>query len=129
MQDTKLPHVLYVDDDMVLGRMYARAFEIEGIPFVHLPGGEEAIEYLGKGEYPDIILLDISLGGMDGFETLKRFKEDPRTSGIPVVIMSNFSREEDIAWGKKLGARKFVNKSAVLPSDIVDLVKKETKTA
>ncbi len=122
------PHVLCIEDDEVLARMYARAFETEGMPFVHMPGGEEALEYLGKGEYPTIILLDISLEGMDGFEVLKRLKEDPRTKDIPVIIMSNYSREEDIEWGKKLGARRFVNKSAVVPNEIIDIVKEEFKT-
>ena len=123
----KNPRVLLVEDDPELSKLYSRALQIEDIPFEHAPSGEEALEILKKKELPDIILLDISLPGIDGFEVLKRLKVIPLLAEIPVVIMSNFSRPEDIEWGKKLGAKKFIEKVSLLPADIVDIARTEAR--
>ncbi len=53
---------------------------------------------------------------------LKKIKADPAIAHIPVIIMSNFSRPEDISWGEKLGAAKFVEKVSIVPGDIADIV-------
>ncbi len=114
--------VLFVEDDETLARMYARQFEMEGISYTHAADGKSALDLL-KVIRPSIILLDISLPDIDGFEVLKQIKADPHIANIPVVIMSNFSREEDIEWGKKLGAKKFVEKASLVPADVAELVR------
>lgn len=119
--------VLFVEDDETLAKMYARQFDMEGIPYTHAKDGKTALGLL-KMIRPNIILLDISLPDIDGFEVLKQIKSDQNINTIPVVIMSNFSRKEDIEWGKKLGAKKFVEKASLVPADIVDLVREEFKS-
>ena len=114
--------VLFVEDDEVLVKMYARQFEMEGVPSTHAKDGKSALDLL-KIIKPGVILLDISLPDMDGFEVLKQIKSNPHIANIPVIIMSNFSRPEDIEWGKKLGAQKFVEKASLVPADIVDLIR------
>ncbi len=116
--------VLFVEDDEILAKMYARQFDIESISYTHAKDGKTALDLL-KMIRPSIILLDISLPDIDGFEVLKQIKADPKIASIPVVIMSNFSRPEDIEWGKKLGAKKFVEKASLLPADVVDIVRAE----
>ena len=114
--------VLFVEDDEVLSKMYARQFDMESMHYTHAKDGKSALDLL-KIIRPSIILLDISLPDIDGFEVLKQIKSDQHIASIPVVIMSNFSRPEDIEWGKKLGAIKFVEKASLVPSDVVDIVR------
>ena len=118
--------VLFVEDDEVLSKMYARQFDMESMHYTHAKDGKSALDLL-KIIRPSIILLDISLPDIDGFEVLKQIKADQHIANIPVVIMSNFSRPEDIEWGKKLGAVKFVEKASLVPSDVVDIVREIVK--
>ena len=120
--------VLFIEDDEVLSKMYAREFDMESIPHTHAKDGKSALDLL-KIIRPSIILLDISLPDIDGFEVLKQIKSDQHVANIPVVIMSNFSRPEDIEWGKKLGAVKFVEKASLVPSDVVDIVREIVKVS
>ncbi|OGC81061.1 hypothetical protein A2943_01995 [Candidatus Adlerbacteria bacterium RIFCSPLOWO2_01_FULL_51_16] len=121
--ETKKIKVLLVEDDEVLMRLFERQFNMEEIPFLPAESGEKALALLAGGERPDVILLDISLPDIDGFEVLRSIKANPETRHIPVVILSNFSRPSDIEWGKKLGAVRFVEKVSVTPSEITDLVR------
>ncbi len=118
----KSPIILYVEDDETIARLFERQFKMEDMPVHVARTGAEARALLATGS-PDIILLDISLPDIDGFELLKELKSVPATKDIPVVILSNFTREEDIEWGKKLGAARFVDKVSLQPSEIVDIVK------
>ncbi len=115
--------VFFVEDDEDIARMYSRQFEMEGIPFIHAKDGTEALNLL-KVARPSVILLDISLPDIDGFEVLKQIKADQAIAHIPVIIMSNYSRQEDIEWGKKLGAKEFIEKVSIVPADITDIVRK-----
>ncbi|MES2007019.1 MAG: response regulator [Patescibacteria group bacterium] len=126
MADTQNPTVLLVEDDETLARLYMRQFEMDNISCTHAADGKSALDLL-KIVRPSVILLDISLPDTDGFEILKVIKADPNVAQIPVIIMSNFSRPEDIEWGKKLGAKKFVEKVSLVPADVVDLVREEAK--
>lgn len=80
---------------------------------------ESALEYLSgeqveksPGDYPlpGVILLDLKLPGMDGFEMLKRVRRDPRTRRLPVVILTTSKRDEEIARGYELGANSYIVK-------------------
>jgi len=80
---------------------------------------ESALEYLTGSQteqspddypLPGVILLDIKLPGMDGFEMLKRVRRDPRTRRLPVVILTTSKREEEIARGYELGANSYIVK-------------------
>ena len=117
--------VLIVEDDVLLsgllGRKLSKKFRLKSVPT-----GEAAIELLKK-ESPDLILLDILLPGMDGFEVLRMVKADPKTAAIPVVILSNLGQPQDVERGKKLGAAEFVVKVTLLPDEVVDLIETVSK--
>lgn len=121
------PRVLLIDDDTVFAALLRREFGVQDIPFAYASSGKEGLEMLKKDTKPNIILLDISMPDMDGFEVLERLQRDPELSEIPVVIMSNFGRESDIEWGKKIGAHKFVEKISLIPSEIVDMACEEAR--
>ena len=68
-------------------------------------------------------MLDILMPQTDGYEMLKKVKDGPKTKKIPVVIFSNLSQREEIEKGLKLGAKDFIIKTSVTPSEMVSRVK------
>ena len=116
------PFVLYVEDDPLLSDLVSRKLLSEKIPAKHIPTGEEALEFL-KTETPKLILLDIRLPGIDGFEVLKQIRANEATRDIPVFVFSNFGEDEDINKAKELGANKFVVKVSLSLDQVVDLIR------
>ena len=112
--------VLLVEDDTILANLLTIQFQHHHMECVVASSGEDALQFLKVDRDFCVILLDLSLPGMDGFEVLSNIKNEPQTASIPVVIVSNFGQEKDIAWGEKLGAQKFINKVSAVPGDIVD---------
>ncbi len=88
---------------------------------IHYANGLDAVSGIATSGDIDLILLDISLPDIDGFEVLQRLASFQEVAHIPVVIVSNFSQEKDIAWGKKFGVKQFLNKASVTPVEIVDI--------
>ncbi len=73
-------------------------------------GGEKALELAGRKPHPDLVLLDIKMPGMDGYEVLRRLKADPDTADIPVVFVTALSDATDEARGLKMGAADYITK-------------------
>ena len=76
-----------------------------------------------KSEKPDLILLDLILPGIDGFEVLSQTKKDPEVSSIPVIILSNLGQKEDIERGLKLGATDYLIKAHFTPGEIIEKIR------
>ena len=115
--------VLLIEDDTVLANLLFTQFQHQDIECVIVNSGEDALQILKTDHNFNTILLDISLPGIDGFEVLSNIKKESALAAIPVVIVSNFSTEKDMAWGKQLGAARFVSKISVVPSDIVAIAR------
>lgn len=114
--------IMWVEDDKFLSDIIARKLAEHGCVLFPATEGGEAFRILGK-EKPDLILLDILLSGMDGFEILKRIKEDEKTKHIPVILLSNLGQKEDIEKGKALGAARFLVKAMVTLDEIIEEIK------
>lgn len=114
--------VMWVEDDAFLSDVIAKKLAAEKAQLVHTANGEEAFP-LAEKEMPDIILLDILLPGMDGFEILRQLKKSEKTRSIPVILFSNLGQREDIDKGKDLGAVKFLVKATVTLDEIVGEIK------
>lgn len=114
--------IMWVEDDKFLSDIIARKLSKEGAALVHASEGEEALRLIAE-QKPDILLLDILLSGMDGFEILKRVKSDPKTKDVPVMLLSNLGQKSDVDKGKKLGAARFLIKATVTLDEIVDEIK------
>jgi len=84
--------------------------------------GEEGIKKI-KEEKPGLVLLDLILPGIDGFEVLTKMREDPSLSSIPVIILSNLGQKEDVERGLKLGAADYLIKAHFTPGEIIDKIK------
>lgn len=139
MTEIRSPHtVLYVEDsteDLTLFKLASRKC---GTPFSlqHAADGEEAIAYLnGTGQYvdrevhpfPDLVLLDLKLPRLDGFEVLQWIRSNPPTRTLPVVVLAGSSFRADIRRALELGANSYAAKPAkfeelqVLIDQIVDV--------
>lgn len=110
--------VLLVEDDNFLSDLLARRFTEEDCTFIHAETGERALEII-PAEMPNIVLLDLVLPGIGGFEVLERIKKDEKTKHIPVVVLSNLSQESDIQRAIELGAVRHEVKAHLSPNEIV----------
>lgn len=115
--------VLVVEDDKLLSDLLARKFTAEKFKILYAQNGERALEILKGTIKPDLILLDILLPGIDGFEVLRQAKANQATADIPVIILSNLGQESDIEMGKKLGAVEFLVKVSLTLDEIVAKVR------
>ncbi len=111
--------IMLVEDDTFLSDIISRKLSKEGARLLHARDGESAMEILTR-ERPDIILLDILLPGMDGYEILKWLKKDPLKKLIPVILLSNLGQQSDIDKGRELGAEKFLIKATVTLDEIIN---------
>src|SRR5947208_6432557 len=80
--------VLIVEDDEDLREMMAQLLTLEGFQAATVANGREALEYLNSGARPDVILLDLMMPVMDGWEFRRRQQADPAVSGVPVIVLS-----------------------------------------
>ena len=121
--------VLLVEDDRIFADLLSKQFSHRNAEVIHAGTGKEALSALqGDGKF-DVILLDISLPDIDGFEVLSRIQGEPLLKAIPVVVISNFAQEKDIEWGRNLGVKQFVKKISVMPIEIVDIAFQHCPTA
>ncbi len=122
MNDLK-KKILIIEDDSFLSRMYADKFESEGFEVFSSYDGIKGL-HLAKDEMPDIILLDIILPKMSGFDVLKQLKEQEETKKIPVILLTNLGKKENIAKGFALGANDYLIKAHFTPSEVINKIKK-----
>jgi len=107
MQGTR---VLVVEDDPDLVALARRWLEREGYRVEHAASGPAALEALARPELPDIVLLDVMLPKVDGFEILRAIRGGERTARLPVIMVTSFTRDKDVARGRELGATDYIVK-------------------
>ncbi|MDP3093823.1 MAG: response regulator [bacterium] len=113
--------ILIVEDDKFLRELIIRKLTNEGYQISEATDGESGVKAI-KSEKPDLVLLDLILPGIDGFEALTRIRQDQETAGIPVIILSNLGQKEDIERGLKLGATDYLIKAHFAPGEIVEKI-------
>jgi two-component system, cell cycle response regulator DivK len=116
------PRVLLVDDYPDAREMYTEYLEFSGYEVIGAGNGLEALQR-AVDESPDIILMDLSLPVMDGWEATRRLKADQRTASIPVVALTGHALAGISEGAKKAGCDAFVTKPC-LPEDLVREIKK-----
>jgi DNA-binding response OmpR family regulator len=119
----KKSKVLIVDDDAFLSGIYATKLELEGFEVVSARDGEDGLKAAVK-EKPDLILLDVLMPKLDGFEVLKRLKADEAVKAIPVIMLTNLGQKEDIEKGMQEGAADYLIKAHFVPAEAVEKIKK-----
>lgn len=118
--------ILIVEDDSLLVKVLSTTFLTENFEVVTVENGLEVLES-AKKFIPDIIMLDLIIPGIDGFEVLKQLKEDDVTKNIPVAIMSNLGSVGDVKSTKALGADEYFIKANTEIEKIVKYVKTKLK--
>lgn len=114
--------ILIIDDDSFLLDMYALKFNQSNFDVTTALGSEQALEKLHGGYVPDIILLDIVMPVMDGFELMEKMNEDKIAPNAIRVVLSNRGQPSDIARGESLGAVGYIVKASSTPSEVIDKV-------
>ena len=114
--------ILLADDDSTLHEMYAERLKLEGFDIVSAYDGEEALGMAGK-EMPDIILLDIMMPKINGIDVMKKLREDEKTAGIPIILLTALVQEINKIKSMMKPGDSYLIKSEVMPADVIKEVK------
>jgi len=125
-KQAKKAKILLVEDDTFLAGMYNAKLNLEGFAVDLAVDGEQGLA-LAKDKVPDLILLDIILPKLSGFEVLKEIKKNDKTKGIPVILLTNLGQRDDVSKGLGLGADDYLIKAHFMPSEVVEKIKKLVK--
>lgn len=120
------PKVFIVEDDKFLSLVLKGRLEREGITVYQAFDGKEALELLKK-DIPDLILLDLIMPNMSGFEFLENLRQDPQYASIPVVVISNLGQESDVQKAKTFGVIEYYVKVRTSIEDLVSKIKQLIK--
>ncbi len=116
--------ILLVEDDQILSEMYKEKLELEGYKVLLAEDGKAALKKAKK--QPDLILLDIMMPEMNGFEVLKALKQDMETKNLPVIVLTNLgseSADKDKDLAMSMGAQSYLVKSYHTPDEVIKKVK------
>jgi len=119
--------ILLIEDDALFVKMYQKKLDHEGLTLIAAYDGEQGVE-MTKSEKPDLIVLDLMLPKMAGSEVLKEIRDDPATSSIPVIILTNLSTSsEEVNRCIEMGAKETFLKTDVTPGQIIEVIRKYIK--
>lgn len=116
------PTVLFIEDDSLLLKMYKTKFENEGFNVLSAFDGEQGLAS-AMGENVDLIILDIMMPRLSGLDMLAKYRQDPKGKHVPVIILTNLTREEEMKKAKELGVKEFIVKADYTPSEVVGKIK------
>ena len=123
-EENKKYKILIVDDDKFLLDMYALKFKEGGFEVEPVLGSIATLEKLKEDNSFDIILMDVVMPSLDGFELLEEIRKMKLADKSKIIILSNLGQPSDIEKGKKLGADGYIIKADATPSEVVEKVKK-----
>ena len=127
LQDTeKKPSrglVLIIEDDEFLKNMVIQKLKMEGFEVKGAPDGKTAFELL-RDQNPVLIVLDLLLPGVDGFQILQNLRGNPQFKGVPIIVLSNLGEPEHIDKAKTLGADDYLIKAHFTLGEIMEKVNK-----
>jgi CheY-like chemotaxis protein len=116
--------VLIIDDDSFMLDMYGLKFKERGFAVDTSLNGKDALKKLREGLSPDVILLDIIMPGVDGFEILEVINKEKLAGKAVIIALSNQWLDEEIEKAKELGVKDYIIKANTIPSEVLDKVTK-----
>jgi two-component system cell cycle response regulator DivK len=116
--------ILVVEDDVDNRRIVAKTLTVEGYEVIEATDGIQALAH-AQAEHPDLILMDLALPNMDGWEATRRLKSDPQTRAIPVVALTAVAMRGDEEQARAAGCDDYISKPA-RPVAIRAIVRKHT---
>ena len=118
--------ILIVDDDPFILDMYVIKFKEQGFQIDTATDGKMALEKI-QTDNPDIVLLDVVMPKMDGFDVIKKIQENKIPRTFKILFLTNFGQKEDVERGMQLGADGYIIKAHFTPSEVVAKVKEVLK--
>ncbi len=112
--------ILIVDDDPSIVRLIQHSLEKQGYVIVSASNGLQALKKAVSDEFA-LVILDLMLPGIDGFEVCQRLKADPQTCEVPILMLSGKTKDTDISEASKVGADVYLTKP-IKPADLVSQV-------
>lgn len=119
-----MARVLIVDDSPTEMRKLSSILSKNGYEILTASSGEEGVA-VAKEELPDLVLMDVVMPGLNGFQATRQLSKDAKTSAIPVIIVTTKNQEADRVWGARQGARGYLCKpveDALLMNTINDVL-------
>ena len=114
--------ILIADDDPVILRLIQVNLELEGYEVITANNGQEAVD-LATAESPNLVILDIMMPRLDGYQACERLKSDTATKEIPVIFLSAKAQQGDIDKGKSYGVADYLTKPFD-PSELLEVVER-----
>jgi len=115
--------VMLVEDDPFLQNMYTTKLKLSHFDVTSATDGKEAWDKIQEAK-PDIVLLDVMLPTMDGFEILTEIRKHAELKDTPVIMLTNLSKKEEVDKGLQLGANDYLIKAHFMPSEVVQKITK-----
>jgi DNA-binding response OmpR family regulator len=118
-----MQNILLVEDDPFLIDIYTTKLKESGFSVEVANDGDAALKKARENK-PDLVILDIVLPQIDGWEILRKIKSEPEFKNLKVIILSNLGQKEEVEKGIKLGAVKYLIKAHYTPSQVIKEIKK-----
>lgn len=115
--------ILFIEDESALQKVFGDVLQQEGYKMLSATDGKIGLR-LAKSEKPDLILLDLVLPRLHGFEVLKKLKEDLETKEIPIIVLTNLEKMEDINKAIEMGATTYLVKTEYKLEEVIEKIKK-----
>lgn len=114
--------ILLVEDDDSLANVYLARLEVEGFQVKRVPNGEDALASAVEFK-PDLVLLDVMMPKVSGFDVLDILRNTPETANLKIVMLTALSQENDKSRADQLGADDYLVKSQVVIADVIERIK------
>lgn len=118
--------ILLVEDDPLLVKMYKTKFEATGFRVVSAEDGEEGLKLATAGGI-DAMILDVMMPKLNGIDLLEKLSTTPAGKTLPVIVLSNLSQDEQAKKALSLGAKEYLLKANLTPTQVVEKIKKYIK--
>ena len=118
--------ILFVEDEAALQEAFGEVLKQAGYKVITALDGEIGLRLAGS-ENPDLILLDLVLPKLHGFEVLKKLKTNKKTKDTPVIVLTNLEKVEDVEMAIKLGAKNYLVKTQYNLEEVITKIKKIIK--
>jgi DNA-binding response OmpR family regulator len=120
--DAKGKKILLVEDDDALANVYLMRLKAEGFDVTRVANGEDALA-AAKSQKPDLVLLDVMMPKVSGFDVLDILRNTPETEHLKIIMLTALSQETDRQRAQGLGVDDYLVKSQVVISDVIDRIK------
>ena len=107
-----MPKVLIVDDSPTETHVMRATLEKNGFEVLAAEDGESGLK-MAREALPDVIIMDVVMPGMNGFQATRAISKDPETQHIPIIIVSTKDQETDRVWGMRQGAKDYISKPVI----------------